>query len=168
MTILYVDATRGVLTAFGTAVDCSIGRNGGCAPADKCEGDGRTPLGRWPIRVVLLRDDRVGVPAGLALPWRRIGAADGWCDAVADPAYNRPVRHPHPRSAERLTRADGLYDLIVTLGHNDAPPVPGRGSAIFLHCRAGAQPTEGCVAIDRERLLALLPKLRPGDALEIG
>jgi L,D-peptidoglycan transpeptidase YkuD (ErfK/YbiS/YcfS/YnhG family) len=42
------------------------------------------------------------------------------------------------------------------------------GSAIFLHvARPDYAPTEGCVAVAREDLLALLAQARPGDALEI-
>jgi len=54
------------------------------------------------------------------------------------------------------------------LGHNDDPPVPGMGSAIFLHlCRPGFPPTQGCVAIARPDLEELLAMARPGDAVEI-
>ena len=156
----------GVGPTESNALPCLIGRSGAVAAADKREGDGATPLGRWPLRAVLLRPDRVEVPAGLRLPWRWLRPDDGWSDDPADPAYNRPVRHPHPFSAERLWRNDGLYDVIIVLGHNDAPPVPGAGSAIFLHCAEG-RPTEGCVAIDRAALLSQLPRIGPGDALEI-
>jgi L,D-peptidoglycan transpeptidase YkuD (ErfK/YbiS/YcfS/YnhG family) len=43
-----------------------------------------------------------------------------------------------------------------------------RGSAIFLHCaHPGFKPTEGCVALARDALIALVEMLRPGDVLEI-
>jgi L,D-peptidoglycan transpeptidase YkuD (ErfK/YbiS/YcfS/YnhG family) len=156
-----------MLHAGAHAIPCSIGRGGVLPAADKCEGDGATPLGLWPIRGVLLRPDRVALPAELALPWRWIRPGDGWSDDPADPAYNRPVRHPHAFSAERMWREDGLYDVVVVLGHNDAPPVPGRGSAIFFHCWRDAATTEGCLGIARDALLGLLPLLAPGDAIEI-
>ena len=42
------------------------------------------------------------------------------------------------------------------------------GSAIFLHCaRPDYGPTEGCVAVARDDLLALLREAKPGDALTI-
>jgi L,D-peptidoglycan transpeptidase YkuD (ErfK/YbiS/YcfS/YnhG family) len=167
MTRLVVDADARTLTAFGRTIACAIGRAGACPAENKREGDGMTPLGAWPIRAILLRPDRAVPPGGVHLPWRWIGAGDGWSDDPADPAYNRPVRHPHPYSAERLWRDGGLYDVIVTLGHNDAPPVPGMGSAIFLHIWNERQPTEGCVAVAREELLTLLPLMWPGDVLEI-
>ena len=67
-----------------------------------------------------------------------------------------------------MWRDDDLYDLVVILGHNDDPVVPGAGSAIFLHlARPGYDPTEGCVALARADLEALLAEAQPGDALEI-
>jgi L,D-peptidoglycan transpeptidase YkuD (ErfK/YbiS/YcfS/YnhG family) len=164
---LEVDTQAGLLHGYGRSMACSIGRSGTIAAADKREGDGATPLGAWPIRAVLLRPDRVTVPIGLALPWRWIQPTDGWSDALGDPAYNRPVRHPHGFSAERLWREDGLYDVIVILGHNDAPAVAGLGSAIFLHCWRDGATTEGCVALPKDDLLALLPQIVPGEPLTI-
>jgi L,D-peptidoglycan transpeptidase YkuD (ErfK/YbiS/YcfS/YnhG family) len=165
--VIRVDTGERTLEAFGESRPCAIGRSGACAAADKREGDGMTPIGIWPVRAVLLRPDRVRVLAGMALPWRWIAPADGWSDDPADPAYNRPVHHPHPFSAERLWREDSLYDVIVVLGHNDAPPAPGLGSAIFLHCWKDAQPTEGCVAIDRAALVGLIPRLTRRATFEI-
>ena len=164
---LIVDGKAGLLHAGGRTIPCSIGKGGLIAAADKKEGDGASPIGSWPIRGVLLRPDRVALPAGLQLPWRWIRPDDGWSDGADDPAYNRPVRHPHGFSAERLWRDDGLYDVIVVLGHNDAPAMPGAGSAIFWHCRRDGAATEGCVAIARQDLIALLPELRPDDLLRI-
>lgn len=164
--ILMVDTKMLTLTADGVTTPCTIGRSGATAAADKREGDGRTPRGRWAIRSALLRPDRVSPPM-TALPWRWLDPADGWSDDPKDPAYNTRVRHPHAFSAEHLWRDDGLYDLIVELGYNDAPAVPGKGSAIFLHCMIAGRPTAGCVAIDREALEALLPHLAPGDAINI-
>ncbi len=164
--ILRVDVDTRLLHAGNRRMPCSIGRAGSIAAVDKREGDGATPLGTWPVRAALLRPDRVAAPR-TTLPWRWLRPDDGWSDDPADPAYNRPVRHPHGPSAERLWREDGLYDVIVVLGHNDGPPKSGLGSAIFLHCWRNAAPTEGCVAIEQNELLALLPRLRPGDFLMI-
>ena len=165
--ILRVDAAVRRLYIGKRAIPCAIGRSGAVAAADKREGDGATPTGSWPVRGVLLRPDRMLAPI-TRLPWRWLRPNDGWSDDPRDPAYNRPVRHPHPFSAERLWRDDGLYDVVVTLSHNDAPPISGLGSAIFLHCWSDGAATEGCVAIAREEMVALLPKLASDDAIEIG
>lgn len=150
----------------GLVIPCTIGRSGACPAADKREGDGCTPRGSWPIRTVLFRPGAAVPPDGMTLPWRWVRPDDGWADGEGDPQYNRPVRHPHAHSAERLSREDGAYDVIVVLGHNDAPPVAGLGSAIFLHCSED-RPTAGCVAVEKEALLGLLAGLKPGDAVEI-
>ncbi len=159
MTDITVDTSARTVTAFGETVPCAIGKGGAIIATAKREGDGATPLGTWPIRAALLRPDRVAVPV-TALPWRWLRPTDGWSDGVADPQYNRPVSHPHTFSAERLWRDDGLYDIIIVLGHNDSPALAGLGSAIFLHCAThDFAPTEGCIAVDRgvlERWLRLL------------
>ena len=165
MTAIRVDGAAGRLRFGAIDMPCTIGRGGVCAAVDKREGDGCTPLGSWPVRGVLLRSGRVA-PDGIRLPWRWIREGDGWSDDPADPAYNRPVQLPRPFSAESLLRDDDAYDVIVVLGHNDAPPVPGRGSAIFFHLSEG-RPTAGCVAVERADMLKLLPLFMPGDVMEI-
>ena len=133
---------------------CAVGRGG--RRRDKREGDGATPVGAWPIRRLLYRADRIDRPK-TALPVAAIGTSDGWCDAPRDANYNQPVQLPYPASAETLWREDGVYDLIVPLGCNDAPVVAGAGSAIFLHvARPDFTPTEGCVAVALADLLAVL------------
>ncbi len=162
--MIVVDTARRRLTGGGLDMPCEIGRGGALAAAEKREGDGATPLGDWRLRTVLLRPG-TPVPAGLSLPWRWISPDDGWSDDPADPAYNRPVVHPHPFSAERLWRADGAYDVIVTLDHND-PPVAGSGSAVFLHCFEG-RPTAGCVAVAKGDLLTLIGRVAANEVLRI-
>lgn len=144
---------------------CTLGRSGVCAAVEKREGDGCTPLGNWPLRGVLLRPGKIERPA-IQLPWRWVREGDGWSDDPVDPAYNRPVHLPRPFSAESLLRKDDAYDVIVVLGHNDAPPMPGQGSAIFLHLSEG-RPTAGCIAIERFDMMKLLPLLSPGDTVEV-
>lgn len=168
MSDITVHAAQHLLQHGGVDMSCLIGKAGAVAAADKREGDGKTPLGRWPIACVLLRPDRIPLPEGLKLPWRWLRPEDGWSDAADDPAYNRPVNHPHPFSAERLWRDDDAYDIILVLAHNDKPPLPRLGSAIFFHLAStGKTFTEGCVAITKAEMLALLPGLNPGDAVVI-
>lgn len=138
----------------GSALRCALGRAG--IATDKREGDGATPAGAFALREVLYRPDR-GAPPVTSLKLRPLDPADGWCDAPGDVNYNQKVRLPYRASAETLWRADGVYDLIVVLGYNDAPVIGGRGSAIFLHvARPDFAPTEGCVALGRGDLLRVL------------
>lgn len=139
---------------------CALGRTG--ISTQKREGDGATPAGAFPLRRVFYRADREPRPR-TALGCQPIAPSDGWCDAPADSAYNRLVVLPYPASAETLWRDDRLYDLMVVLGYNDAPVIPGQGSAIFLHlATADFAPTAGCVALARDDLLTVLRAARPG------
>jgi L,D-peptidoglycan transpeptidase YkuD (ErfK/YbiS/YcfS/YnhG family) len=165
--MIFTAYANGVLDLGERRAPCALGRSGVVAGAAKREGDGCSPAGVWPMRRLLYRPDR-GLAPATRLPAEAIGRGDGWCDDPADGAYNRPVRLPYPASAEALWREDSLYDLIVVLGHNDAPVAPGAGSAIFLHIAApGYAPTDGCVALSRPDLQALLARAAPGDALAI-
>jgi L,D-peptidoglycan transpeptidase YkuD (ErfK/YbiS/YcfS/YnhG family) len=151
----------------GREVRCALGRSGVTPAESKREGDGASPIGIWPIRQVLWRADRLARPP-THLPLIEIIPEAGWCDDPADPFYNRPVILPYPASHEKLWRDDRVYDVIVELGYNDDPAVPGKGSAIFLHvARPDYSPTEGCVACALPDLLALLSDAKPGDAVEI-
>jgi L,D-peptidoglycan transpeptidase YkuD (ErfK/YbiS/YcfS/YnhG family) len=144
---------------------CALGRGG--VRLDKREGDGATPAGRFPLRRVLYRPDRLPAPS-TRLPVTPLAPDDGWCDDPADSRYNRPVQLPYAAHHEELWRADALYDVIVIIGHNDEPVITGMGSAIFMHlASADYQATQGCIALAGQDLLELLAKLGPEDDLEI-
>lgn len=156
---LITDGTQLVMPN-GTALPCSMGRGGLVPAVAKREGDGATPIGRWRLTHGFYRADRLQAPPSGPLPMRAISETDGWCDESDDPAYNRWVALPYSASHEVLMRADGLYDVLVVTDHNANPPVPGMGSAIFLHCRRpDGGPTAGCIAIEKPALLTLLAEL---------
>jgi L,D-peptidoglycan transpeptidase YkuD (ErfK/YbiS/YcfS/YnhG family) len=143
----------------------AVGRAG--IGSKQSEGDGITPTGVFALRKVLYRADRIVCPQ-TSLPLAAIAHDDGWCDAPDDPAYNQLVRCPYQASAEALWRNDNLYDLIVVIGFNDAPVVPGAGSAIFLHvARDDYGPTQGCIALAVSDLAEIVAKLAPGDTIVI-
>ena len=140
----------------------AIGR-GGIRPL-KREGDGGTPLGRFPIRQVLYRADRVSRPR-VGVPVRAIHADDGWCEDPSDRSYNRLVQIPEMSDADRLMREDALYDYVLVLGHNDRPRIRGRGSAIFVHlARDGYAATAGCIAFSKSDLRAVLAEIKRGSS----
>lgn len=138
---------------------CALGWGG--LSADKYEGDGTTPIGCFPLRRVLYREDRVLKP-NTRLPVSILKPNDGWCDDPSDEAYNQLISRPFSASHECLWREDHIYDVIVQLGYNDSPVVTGKGSAIFIHV---AQPTflstQGCIALQHEDLLNVLKTCGP-------
>lgn len=153
------------LTMGDLSVRCAVGRSG--MIRDKREGDGGTPVGIWPLRRVFFRPDKLEAPE-TKLRVVELSPADGWCDAHADKNYNRMVKLPYPASAEDMWRDDDIYDIVVELGYNDDPVVPGKGSAIFLHlARPSYAGTAGCVAVALKDLRAILKLAGPGSKIHV-
>jgi L,D-peptidoglycan transpeptidase YkuD (ErfK/YbiS/YcfS/YnhG family) len=169
--MIRVDTHNQKLVWLTGETQCALGKHGTIAENNKREGDGKTPLGIYPLRMVYYRADRIAPPTTI-LPTTILTANMGWCDASNDINYNKFITHPYAASAEHLWREDGLYDIIVTLGHNDAPVAPNFGSAIFLHCckyddAGGMKPTLGCVVVAREVLVAMLAEVTAQTLIEI-
>lgn len=144
---------------------CSIGRGG--YSKEKKEGDGATPVGKFNLREIFYRADRMAAPI-TGLPVKPIDQSDGWCDDPFDQNYNRMVRLPYAASHEELWRDDHLYDLIVVIGYNDDPVVKGKGSAIFMHvASANFTPTEGCIGLELAVLKSVVVRLTSGSVLVI-
>lgn len=155
------------LSGQGVRFDCAIGKGGMVPQADKAEGDGGSPIGRWMMKRVFWRPDRVDRPK-TGLPTVPLRPQDGWCDAAMDPLYNRPVTTAYPARHETLWRDDHVYDIIVELSHNQDPVIAGKGSAIFMHvAKPDYADTEGCIALAIDDLKAVLEKCGPGSVLEI-
>lgn len=162
-----ISCQSGVLRCGELILLCRIGKSGYILQAEGREGDAKTPLGEYVLRFGLYRADRLPLPHS-PLTFRPLRENDGWCDDPADPAYNRYIGLPYAASHESLWREDGAYDIILVMSHNDSPPLPGLGSAVFIHV---AQPddrkTMGCVALAPEEMIQLLPKLHLGQSIKI-
>jgi L,D-peptidoglycan transpeptidase YkuD (ErfK/YbiS/YcfS/YnhG family) len=157
--------TRGLLLAGHAAIPVVLGRSG--IRANKREGDGATPQGRFRLRRLWWRADRNPKPRTF-LPVRRIDPHVAWCEDSADRRYNRPFRRSANEPGDRLWRDDALYDLIIEIDHNTRPRIAGRGSAVFLHlARANRSPTAGCVAFGGRDLWRVLERLGPKTRIEI-
>ena len=153
-----LDRRRGVMIAGPLVFPVAVGRGG--IKANKREGDGATPRGRFRLKQVWWRPDRGPRPRTL-LPIQRITPHDAWCEDPADRRYNRRIRLSPGSAGDRLCRQDHLYDLIIELDHNTRPRIAGRGSAVFVHlARPGFAPTAGCVALRGRQLRWLLTRVR--------
>lgn len=143
-----------ILRIVGQTYTCAIGRGG--LLNNKREGDGGTPIGTYHLKRVYFRPDKVSTPETL-LPVQALTPQDGWCDDTDNPAYNQMVTLPFDASHEKMWRNDALYDVVVEISHNDDPPIPGAGSAVFIHvAKPDYAPTEGCVALSKPDLLEIL------------
>jgi len=148
---------QGLMNVDGQVFACALGRSG--VVSVKREGDGGTPRGRFRLlwgygrhSIAQMRKNR--------LPLHPITLENGWCDAVGDRNYNRPVSLPYPASHEVMQREDRLYDVVIVMDYNITRRMSRGGSAIFFHiAKEGFSPTEGCVAVSplvMERLLKRL------------
>jgi len=152
---------------MGRRVPCSVGRGGILPAAWKREGDLTSPEGAWRITGLYWRADRMVCPRTMLAAFP-LGPRQGWAEDPRDPAYNRPIRHPHGFPADRMARGDRLYDICAITDHNSAPVVPGAGSAIFVHLwRKPRHPTAGCIAFRRADLEWILRRWGPRSRLVI-
>ncbi|WP_019221019.1 L,D-transpeptidase family protein [Bartonella senegalensis] len=148
---------RGILRVGQNHFFCALGRTG--ISALKREGDGATPLARMRFLRGFRGNSSYFFPRSV-LPFRRIRVQDGWCDVSGDANYNRLVRFPYCKSAEKMHREDGLYDIVLVLDWNITERKMARGSAIFMHlAREGYTPTKGCIALSRRDMKRLLPHI---------
>jgi L,D-peptidoglycan transpeptidase YkuD (ErfK/YbiS/YcfS/YnhG family) len=155
----------GILIAGRLAIPVVLGRSG--IYANKREGDGATPRGRFRLVRLWWRADRLPRPRSL-LPVRRITPDLAWSENPRDRRYNQPFRRSANEPGDRLWREDDLYDLIIELDHNTRPRIAGRGSAIFLHlARPDRSPTAGCVAFGSKDLRRLLTHFGPNTRIDI-
>jgi len=153
------------------SIPCTIGAEGLIQASLKHEGDRRTPIGVFPLRYGFF--DPVALPdfpRDLAFPFVPLSDEMIWEEEGAD--YNRLVfAERDERPDERLARhrSEGVFDVVVPIGFNDAAAEFGRGSAIFIHAaRADMSGTAGCIGVPREHMPELVRRLRPGMLIDIG
>ncbi len=163
---------RGTLHIGEWGVPCVVGRNGLVPPNEKREGDGKTPIGRYPLRYGFY--DPVNLPEfprDLAFPFVPYDPAMWWEEDPANPDYNRLLfRAPEDIDPYALAerRAGHLFDMFIPVGWNDAIAEPHRGSAIYIHfARPAFTPSAGCICIAREHMDAFLARLAPGMMIDI-
>ena len=144
---------------------CQIGAGGLKNAARKVEGDKSTPSGKWPLKSIYYRPDKINLPKLISnsfLTLNKITKNCGWCDDYKSSNYNRYIEinkngKTFSYSYEKLWREDNAYDIFIEIGFNDNPVISKRGSAIFIHCSfEDLRDTSGCIAILKENLIFLI------------
>jgi len=136
------------------------GRNGFAADADKREGDGKTPVGIYPLGLAF----GYAASAEFKMPYRQMTAQDIWVDDPDSPDYNKLKKRgeTRARSFEDMVLPDHRYKYGIVVEYNINPVIPGRGSAIFIHIwKDDKTATSGCVALSEENILKLIRWLDP-------
>jgi len=154
---------------------CQIGSGGLKKAVKKVEGDKTTPIGKWYLKSLYYRSDRVFKPKlkkKNVLKVNRITKYCGWCDDIKSLYYNKHVNINNFPSLkfnyERLWREDNAYDIIIEISHNTKPIIKNKGSAIFIHCSfKDFNPTSGCLALKKRDLIFLIRNLKSGSYIQI-
>ena len=145
-------------------VKCSIGKRG--IGLKKKEGDLITPRGKYKIKFILYRKDRVKIQAKI----RKIIIKKnmGWCDDPNSEQYNTLIKLPSVFKYEKLYKKENIYDIILVLNYNMSPIIKNKGSAIFIHvAKKNYKKTKGCVAIKKAHLLKIVKHLRKNSTVLI-
>tara|TARA_A100001015_G_scaffold36346_1_gene40075 strand:- start:4 stop:546 length:543 start_codon:yes stop_codon:yes gene_type:complete len=154
---------------------CQIGKGGLNGAAKKVEGDKTTPIGKWYLKSLYYRSDRVLRPKlnkKNVLKIKRITKYCGWCDDIRSHYYNRYIIINNSRSLntnyERLWREDNVYDIIIEISYNAKPIIKNKGSAIFIHCSfEDFRATAGCVALKKGDLMFLIKNIKSKSFIKI-
>ena len=144
---------------------CAIGKRG--ITSKKIEGDKCTPRGRFRLKYVFFRKDRIKkIRSKLKIiPLKK---NFGWCDDVNSKLYNKFVKLPYKYKAEKLYLKEKIYDIIVIIDYNLKQIKKKRGSAIFLHvAKKNYSPTLGCVSVSKNDLIYLLSVINKNTFLKI-
>ena len=144
---------------------CAIGKRG--IGYKKKEGDLITPRGKYKIKFILYRKDRVKKIQS-KIKKIEIKKNIGWCNDPLSKNYNKIIKLPSLHSYERLYKKENIYDIILVLNYNMNPTIKNKGSAIFIHvAKKNYEKTEGCVAIDKRSLIKIAKELKKSTQVKI-
>ena len=161
---MHILINKNYLTYNKLKVKCAIGKKG--IDYKKKEGDLITPRGKFKIKYVLYRKDRVKILTKLKK--KVIKKNMGWCDDHKSRQYNKLVKLPFAYKYEKLFRKENVYDIILILNYNMNPVKKNKGSAIFIHVtKNNFKKTEGCVAIKKPSLIKLIKKINLNTEVKI-
>ena len=154
---MHILINKKYLTFNNYKAKCSLGKRG--IGLKKREGDLITPKGKYKIKYILYRKDRVKIQSKI----KKIVIKKnmGWCDDPKSNEYNKLINLPSVYKHEKLYKKENFYDIIIVLNYNMSPIVKNKGSAIFIHvARKNYKKTEGCVAIKKAHLLKITKDLK--------
>lgn len=138
-------------------VSARLGQNGMKYASQVYEMDKCTPTGIYTLTEAF----GINSNPGSGLPYRQLDGSEYWVDDENSQYYNTmQFGEPNGRwnSAEKLIDFPGYYNYSIVIDYNRWPVVPGKSSAIFIHCDMGVY-TYGCVAIPQQNLINLLTRL---------
>ena len=144
---------------------CAVGKRG--IGYKKKEGDLITPIGKYKIKYILYRRDRI---KEIKTKIKKIVIKKnlGWSNDPRSRQYNKLIKLPSKYNYEKLYKKENVYDIVLVLNYNMNPVVKNKGSAIFIHvARRNYKKTEGCVALKKIHLLKIIKDIRYNTIVKI-
>lgn len=140
-------------------VQARLGQNGMKNASEVYEMDKCTPTGIYTLT------EAFGIKSnpGSGVTYRQLDGSEYWVDDENSQYYNTmQFGDPNGRwnSAEKLIDFPGYYNYSLVIDYNRWPVIPGKSSAIFIHCDMGIY-TYGCVAIPEQNLVNILNRINP-------
>ena len=131
--------------------DAHIGKNG---LGKEKEGDLKTPVGKYKFNYYFGMADNPGTK----MPYVKLTDSHWWnCDSNTK-EYNTMINtdeygHNFDKSpSEHMIEYDLAYQYGMNINYNEEA-IPGKGSAIFLHCFTLNPFSFGCIAIPKEDMI---------------
>ena len=153
---MHILINKKYLTFNNYKAKCSIGKRG--IGLKRKEGDLITPKGKYKIKYIMYRKDRVKIQSKIKKII--IKKEMGWCDDPNSRHYNKIIKLPSSYKHEKLYKKENIYDIIIVLNYNMDPIVKNKGSAIFIHvAKKNYKKTEGCIAVKKTHLLKIAKDL---------
>ena len=161
---MHIVINKKYLTFNNYKAKCSIGKRG--IGLKKREGDLITPKGKYKIKYILYRKDRIKFQSKI----RKVVIKKnmGWCDDSNSKQYNKLIKLPSNYKYEKLYKKENVYDIIIVLNYNMNPVIKNKGSAIFIHvAKKNYKKTEGCIAVKKVDLLKIAKNLKKNTTILI-
>jgi len=162
---MHILINKKYLTYKNYKLKCALGKRGiGCK---KKEGDLITPVGKYKIKYILYRKDRI---KKIYSKIRTIVIKKNmaWCNDPESKDYNKLIKLPSDFSFEKLYKKENIYDIVLVLDYNMSPIIKNKGSAIFIHvAKKNYKKTEGCMALRKIHLLKIIKLLESNTKVKI-
>ena len=162
---MHIVINKKYLTYENYKVKCALGKRG--IAYKRKEGDFVTPKGKYKIKYILYRKDRV---KRIDTKIKKIAIKKnmGWCNDSKSKNYNRLIKLPTVYNFEKLFKKNNTYDILIVLNYNMNPTIKDKGSAIFIHvAKKNYKKTEGCIALKKNDLLKIIKKLKKNTVVKI-
>ncbi len=140
------------------STSCYVGENGIASPANKKEGDKKTPTGVYTLGQAF----GIASDPGCTRDYLKLNSNYYWVNDSTSKYYNQLVDITKTglawKSAEHLINYTTAYKYAIAIDYNTSC-TPNKGSAYFLHCSRG-KPTAGCVAVSETNMVKILQSLK--------